>query len=117
VLWEGNLSSKNVEISLSDTLKNFNSYKIYGYNTENKYGVVSEFTYNSAGPNWFSLTNTRIQDNAYLTIYGSFVSANPNWNKLKITYMSNKFCISGGLSHSTSYGVGITKIVGIGRKQ
>jgi hypothetical protein len=115
VLWSGNLSSKNTEITLLDSLKNYNSYKIYGYNTENKYGVVSEFTYNSAGPNWFSITNTRIQDNAYLTIYGSFVSANPNWDKLKITYMSNKYCISGGLTHSTSYGVGITKIVGINR--
>jgi hypothetical protein len=115
VLWEGNLSSKNVEISLSDTLKNFNSYKVFGYNTENKFGFVSEFNYNSAGPNWFSLTNTRIQDNAYLTIYGSVVSANPNWDKLKITYMSNKYCISGGLTHSTSFGVGMTKIVGINR--
>jgi hypothetical protein len=116
VLWEGNLSSKNTEITLLDSLKNYNSYKIYGYNTENKYGVVSEFTYNSAGPNWFSITNTRIQDNGYLTIYGSYVSANTDWNKLKITYMSNKYCISGGLTHSTGYGVGITKIVGINRK-
>lgn len=115
VLWEGNLSAKNVEISLTDSLKNYNSYKVFGYNTENKYGVVSEFTYHSAGPNWFSLTNTRVQDNNYLTIYGSFVSANTDWDKLKITYMSNKYCISGGLTHSTSYGVGITKIVGINR--
>jgi hypothetical protein len=115
VLWSGNLSSKNTEITLLDSLKNYNSYKIYGYNTENKYGVVSEFTYNSAGPNWFSITNTRIQDNSYLTIYGSVVSANTNWNKLKITYMSNKYCISGGITHSTGYGVGITKIVGINR--
>ena len=115
VLWSGNLSAKNVEISLSESLKNFNSYKVFGYNTENKFGVVSEYNYNSAGPNWFSLTNTRIQDNAYLTIYGSFVSANPDWDKLKITYMSNKYCISGGLTHSTTFGVGITKIVGINR--
>jgi hypothetical protein len=115
VLWSGNLSSKNTEITLLDSLKNYNSYKIYGYNTENKYGVVSEFTYNSAGPNWFSITNTRIQDNGYLTIYGSYVSANTDWNKLNITYMSNKYCISGGLTHSTGYGVGITKIVGINR--
>lgn len=117
VLWEGNLSSKDVEISLTDSLKNYNSYKVFGYNTENKYGIVNEYTYHSAGPNWFSITDTRIQDNSYLTIYGDYVSANTDWDKLKITYMSNKYCISGGLSHSTSYGVGITKIVGINRKQ
>lgn len=117
VLWSGNLSSKDVEISLTDSLKNYDSYKVFGYNTENKYGIVSEFTYHSASPNWFSLTDTRIQNNQYLTIYGDYVSANSDWDKLKITYMSNKYCISGGLTHSTSFGVGITKIVGINRKQ
>lgn len=116
VLWEGNLSAKNVEISLSDSLKNFDSYKVFGYNTENKYGIVNEYTYNSAGPNWFSLTDTRIQSNNYLTIYGSYVSANTDWDKLQITYMSNKFCVSGGLTHSTAFGVAMTKIVGINRK-
>lgn len=117
VLWSGNVWNKNIEMVLSDSLKNYDSYKVYGYNTENKYGIVNEYTYNSTGPNWFSLTDTRIQDNAYLTIYGSFVSANPDWDKLTITYMSNKYCISGGLTHSTTFGVGITKIVGIGRKE
>lgn len=117
VLWSGNLSAKDIEISLTDSLKNYDSYKVYGYNTENKYGIVNEYTYNSAGPNWFSITDTRIQNNQYLTIYGDYVSANSDWDKLKITYMSNKYCISGGLTHSTSFGVAITKIVGINRKE
>ena len=115
VLWSGNLSAKDIEISLTDSLKNYDSYKVYGYNTENKYGIVNEYTYNSAGPNWFSITDTRIQNNQYLTIYGDYVSANSDWDKLKITYMSNKYCISGGLTHSTLFGVAITKIVGINR--
>ena len=115
VLWSGNLSAKDIEISLTDSLKNYDSYKVYGYNTENKYGIVNEYTYNSAGPNWFSITDTRIQNNQYLTIYGDYVSANSDWDKLKITYMSNKYCISGGLTHSALFGVAITKIVGINR--
>ena len=117
VLWSGNLSAKDIEISLTDSLKNYNSYKVFGYNTENKYGIVNEYTYNSAGPNWFSITDTRIQNNSYLTIYGDYVSANADWDRLKITYMSNKYCISGGLTHSTTFGVAITKIVGINRKE
>ena len=115
VLWSGNVWDKNIEIVLSDSLKNYDSYKVYGYNTENKYGIVNEYTYHSASPNWFSITDTRIQNNNYLTIYGSYVSANTDWDKLKITYMSNKYCISGGLTHSTTFGVAITKIVGINR--